>query len=164
MPSASRSRLTVDRSSTRRTTLSPNWVGKSGDAQIDTAAGDVFLNAAVLRKTPFGDVHIRHHFDARNNRQREMARRRRHFVQGAIHAVTNFEFALEGLEMNVARAVLNRLEHDQIDEPNDRRGVGFGFNIGGSVLVAAQLQQISGFAELLRGFPPCWRYRSRSSA
>ena len=95
------------------------------DAQVDRAAGDVLLDAAVLRQAALGDVHVRHHFHARNDRQREMARRRRHFVKRAVDAITNFEFVFERLEMDVARAVLDRLEQDQIDEANDRRGVRF---------------------------------------
>ena len=59
-----------------------------------------------------------------------MARRRRHFVKRAIDAVTNLEFVFERLEMDVARAILDRLVQDQIDEANDRRGVRFGFDIG----------------------------------
>ena len=93
---------------------------QSRDAQIDGAAGDVFLDAAVLRQAALGDVHVRHHFHARDNRQREMARRRRHFVKRAVDAITNFEFVFERLEMNVARAVLDRLVQDQIDKANDR--------------------------------------------
>ena len=82
---------------------------QSRNAKIDIAAGDIFLNAAVLRQPSFGDVHVRHHFHARDHGQREMARRRRHFVERAIDAITNFEFVFERLEMNVARAVLDRL-------------------------------------------------------
>ena len=112
--------------------------------------GDVFLDAAVLRQPAFGDIHVRHHFHARDDGQREMARRRRHFVKRAIHAITNFEFALEWLEMNVARAILDRLEHDQIDEPNDRRGVRLGFDVGRAFVVAAQRHQLARVAELFQ--------------
>ena len=58
-----------------------------------------------------------------------MPRRRRHFVERAVDAVADLELVLERLEVDVARAVLNRLEQDQIDEANDRRGVRFGFDI-----------------------------------
>ncbi len=81
-----------------------------------------------------------------------MARRRRHLVERAVDAVTNFEFVLEGLEMDVARAVLDRLKQDQIDEANDRRGVRFRLDVDGAALVAAQRQQLPGFAELLEDF------------
>ncbi len=78
-----------------------------------------------------------------------MPRRRRHFVERAVDAVTNFEFVLERLEMDVARAVLDRLKQDQIDEANDRRGVRFRFDVDGAAFVAAERQQLAGFTELL---------------
>ena len=37
---------------------------QSGDAHVDHAAGDVLLNAAVLREPALGDVHVRHHLHA----------------------------------------------------------------------------------------------------
>ena len=80
--------------------------------------------------------------------KRKVARRRRHFVQRAVDAITNFEFVLERLEMDVARAVLNRLEQDQIDKANDRRGVRFRFNVVPRFLVTAQCHQLARFAEL----------------
>ena len=98
------------------------------NAQIDAAARDLLLNATVLRQAAFGDIHVRHDLDARNHREREMPRRRRHFVKRAVHAVTNFELVLERLEMNVARPVLDRLVQNQIDETNDRRRVRFRFD------------------------------------
>ena len=58
-----------------------------------------------------------------------MARRRRHFVERAVDAITNLEFVLERLEMDVARPVLDRLIQDQIDETNDRSRVGFRFDV-----------------------------------
>ena len=78
-----------------------------------------------------------------------MARRRRHFVERAVDAVTDFELSLERLEMNVARPVLDRLIQDQIDEANDRGGVRFGFDIRDRRFVAVECHQLAGFAELL---------------
>ena len=126
MPSISRSRFTVLRSSTRSTTLSPNW-SESRDTKIDIAPGNIFLNTTVLRQSAFGDIHICHHFHARNNRQSEMSRRRRHFVECPVDTIADFEFVFERLEMNVAGPVLDRLVENQIDETDDRGGVCFGF-------------------------------------
>ena len=126
---------------------------QSRNAQIDRAAGDVFLDAAILREAALGDVHVRHHFHARNDRQREMARRRRHFVKRAVDPVADLEFVLEGLEMDVARPVLDRLIQNQIDEADDRRGVGFGFDVGALPFVAASV--ISSPAS-----PSCFRMSS----
>ena len=117
------------------------------DAQVDVTTGDIFLDAAVLRQAPLGDVHVRHHFDARNDRQREVARRRGHFVKRAVHAIADFEFVLERLEVNVAGAVLDCLIENKIDKADDRRGVRFRFDRSGFIF--AHLQQLAGFAELL---------------
>jgi hypothetical protein len=70
------------------------------------------LNAAILRKTALGDVHVGHHFDARDDRKREMTRGRRHFVKRTVDAIADFEFVFERLEVNIARAVLDRLIQD----------------------------------------------------
>ena len=53
-----------------------------------------------------------------------MLGRRRHFVERAVHAVADLEFVFERFEMNVARAVLHRLEEDQVHEADDGRFVG----------------------------------------
>ena len=70
-------------------------------------------------------------------------RRRRHFVERAVDAVANFELVLERLEVNVARAVLDRLEQDQVDEADDRRRVRLGFDIGRAFVVTAQRHQLA---------------------
>ena len=75
-----------------------------------------------------------------------MTRRRRDFIKRAIDSIANFEFVFEGLEMNVARAVLDRLIQDKVDKANNRGGVRLGFD-GGAVSLT-QLQESAGFAEL----------------
>src|SRR5438445_12829267 len=80
-----------------------------------------------------------------------MTWRRRHFVKGAVHAITDFEFVFEGLEVNVARAILDRLIENKIDKPNDRGCVRLRFNR--SLAVAfAQLQELASFTELFENF------------
>ena len=50
-----------------------------------------------------------------------MLGRRRHFVERAVDAVTNFELVLEGLEMDVGGLVADGLADDEIDEADDGR-------------------------------------------
>ena len=50
-----------------------------------------------------------------------MLGRRRHFVERAVDAVTNFELVLEGLEMDVGGLVADGLADDEIDETDDGR-------------------------------------------
>ncbi len=79
-----------------------------------------------------------------------MARRRSHFVKRAVDPVTDFELGLEGLEMDVARPVLDRLVENEIDEANDRSGAGLGFDIGPDRFVAIEGHELARFAELLQ--------------
>src|SRR6185312_10913587 len=94
-----------------------SWQGRN--SKIDVASGNLFLNAAILGQPSFCDVHVCHHFHARDHGQSKMTRRRRHFVERAVNAIANFEFIFEWLEMNIARSVLDRLIKDQIDKAND---------------------------------------------
>src|SRR5207249_1314101 len=81
-----------------------------------------------------------------------MARRRRDFVKCAIDAIPDFEFVFERLEVNVARAILDRLVKDEIDKANDRRCIRLRFDCGLAVSLA-QLQKLASFAELLENVP-----------
>jgi hypothetical protein len=47
----------------RMTESSPCAVGHDGDAEVDGAAGDAELEAAVLRDALLGDVELRHDLD-----------------------------------------------------------------------------------------------------
>src|SRR5262249_39042103 len=86
--------------------------------------------------------------DARNDRQRKVARRRRHFVKRAIDAVADFEFIFERRKMDVARTVLYRVIENEIDKPDDRRRVRFCFNSSIAIRLS-QLQELARFPELL---------------
>src|SRR6266481_10209521 len=80
-----------------------------------------------------------------------MPRWPRHFLKYAIDAVADLEFVFERLEVNVARAVLDRLVKDEIDETDYRRRVRLRFNCSLAVSLA-QLQRFTGFSELLEHF------------
>ncbi len=54
--------------------------------------------------------------------------------------------------MDVARAVLNGLEENEIDETNDGRGVGFRLHIDMGGFVARESQEFAGLAQLLEDF------------
>ena len=106
----------------------------------------MLLNAAILRQPALRDVHISHHFHARDNRQSQMARRRRHFVKRAIYPIANFEFVFEWLKVNVARPIQDRLIKDQIDKADNGRCIRLGFN--GCLLVSTYLQKLANFTQL----------------
>ena len=71
-----------------------------------------------------GDVQVRDHLDPGNNGESQTLGRRRHFVKGAINPVTNFEFFLERLEMNIGGLSPNGLLNDQINESDNGGFVG----------------------------------------
>ena len=76
------------------------------------------IHPAILRQAPLGDVHVRHHFEARDDGglQKAQLRRHRHFVQNAIDAITNAQIVFERLDMNVRGALDDRLANDLVDE------------------------------------------------
>ena len=89
-----------------------------------------------------------------------MLGRRRHFVERAVHAVADAEFRFKRLEMDVARAVLNGLLQDEVDELHDGRLVGQVFQpldvLGGFVHFARDVrvraQFLENFGKIAAGF------------
>ena len=98
--------------------------GQRGDAQIHFAAQDFDLDAAILRQAALGDVELGHQLQARDDGGLELARRRLLVEEHAIHAEAYAEFLLEGLDVDVAGAVLNGLPDHGIDQPDDGRLAG----------------------------------------
>ena len=94
-----------------------------GNAHVDRLIGGLQIDAAVLRQTALGDVHVRHHFEARNDGRLEKAQLRRHrdFVQDAVDPVTNAQIVLERLDVNIGGAFLDRFPDDLVNELHDRR-------------------------------------------
>jgi len=87
--------FTAERSRTRRTTDSPNCVGRVRDAQIDLSSGERDGDAAVLRQPPLRDVEVGHDLDARGHRQGQIAWRRVISYNAPSTRVTDLEFVLE---------------------------------------------------------------------
>ena len=81
------------------------------------------MNAAILRQAALGDVHVRHHFQARDDGRLQQAQLRRHrdFVQDAVDAIANAQIVLERLDVNVGRALEDRFANDLVHEFHDRR-------------------------------------------
>src|SRR6478672_124685 len=82
----------------------------------------VQLNSAILRKTPLGDVHVRHHFQPRNDGRLQQAQLRWHrdFVQDSIDPIANTQIVLQRLDVNIGGALDNRFTDDLVDEFDDR--------------------------------------------
>ena len=80
-------------------------------------------DAPVLRQSPFGDVEARHDLQAGRDLLRELHRRRGDLLQHAVDAVADAVDLLVGLEVDVRRAAADRIQHDLVDELDDRRVV-----------------------------------------
>jgi hypothetical protein len=81
------------------------------------------LNSAILGQTPLGDVHVRHHFQTRNDGRLQQAQLRRHrdFVQDSIDPIANTQVVLQRLDVNIGCAFDDRFADDLVDEFDDRR-------------------------------------------
>src|SRR6185436_18732731 len=85
---------------------------KRRDTEVDLLGAHLVIDSTVLGQSPLGNIQVRHDLQAGDHRQRQMLRRRRHFIKCSIHAISDLKFILERLEMDVARAVLHGLiEH-----------------------------------------------------
>ena len=159
-PMASRSSFTVVRSSTRSTTLSPNCGRQGRDAQIDLASGHGRLDASVLRNPALRDVQVGHDLDARRDGRGQRARRRRHFVKRAVHAVADFEILLERLKVNVTGPRLDGLGQHRVHVLDDR-GRGGALDVDHFI----RRSQGGGFAgQAGQQGPPCRKFPCRNSA
>src|SRR3954453_8127698 len=96
--------------------------GDDGDAEVDGAAGDAQLEAAVLRDAFLGDVELRHDLDARNDGAVvALVDRIERFVEHAVDAVLDDDFVVSRLDVNVRGAALDGVEDDGVDQLDDRR-------------------------------------------
>src|SRR5206468_5163297 len=77
-----------------------------------------------------------------------MTGRWRHLIKRPIDAIADFEFVFERFEVNVARAVLDRLVKNKINEANYGCRVRLRFSCSFAVSFP-QLQKLASFAELL---------------
>ena len=95
--------------------------GQAGDAHIDHTQRRLHRDASVLRPAPFGDVHLRHHLDARHDRQVQVMRNVNLVRQHAVDAVAHHHALGARMDVDVAGAEPNCLDDDGVDEPDRRR-------------------------------------------
>ena len=94
------------------------------DAEVDRLARHAQLEAAVLRHALLGDVELRHDLDARDDRAVELLGDRPHRrLQHAVDAVLHVDRVVLRLDVDVARAPLDRGVDRRVDQPDDRADV-----------------------------------------
>src|SRR5262249_53123577 len=100
--------------------------GDDRDANIDLALVDAHLDAAVLRQALLGDVQVRHDLDTADDGCLEPVdfRRQRLQLQQAVDAVTDAQARLFRFDVDVAGALVGRLDEDFIDQLDDRGFLG----------------------------------------
>src|SRR5258705_176169 len=81
-------------------------------------------DAAVLREALLRDVHAAHDLHARDEPFVDPLRQVHHFLQQPVEAVPDDDVVLGGLDVDVARAALERALDDEIDQVDDRRRLG----------------------------------------
>ena len=91
------------------------------DAEVDALAAHPHLEAAVLRHALLGDVELRHDLHARDDRAVEALVDRPHRrLQDAVDPVLHVHRIVLRLDVDVARAALDRRIERRVDQPDDR--------------------------------------------
>ena len=104
--------------------------GHDADAEVDEAALVANAETAVLRDAALGDVELGHDLDAGQDGLVVLARDGRHgLLQHAVDAVLDEERVVEGFEVDIGSAALERGEDGGVDEADD----------GGDVVVRGEL-------------------------
>jgi hypothetical protein len=93
-------------------------------AEVDRAVLVAHLDAAVLRHAALGDVHPRHHLQARDQRLLQPLREVEAFFEDAVEAIPHDDAVHRRLDVHVARARLDALDEEQVRELHDRRQLG----------------------------------------
>ena len=78
------------------------------------------FEAAILREPVLVDFQIRHDFDARDDSRRNFFRKNHCIMEDAVNTISNNNFLFCGLDMNIGRALDNRMLDQRIDNPDNR--------------------------------------------
>ena len=94
------------------------------EPDVVVLARDLEADAAVLRVALLGDVEVAHDLDARSDAGLQPARQRLHrLVEHVVDPEADADLLLEGLDVDVARPLLDRVLEKRVHEADDRRVV-----------------------------------------
>jgi hypothetical protein len=108
----------------RITTFSPYTVGRVETRRSICLPLTVTADAPVLRDPALGDVDVGHDLQRLMTPGLDRAGRAHHLVEHAVDAVADPQVLLARLDVDVGRAVRDRLRDEQVDELDDRRVLG----------------------------------------
>src|SRR5207302_4682710 len=94
---------------------------QAGDSKVVVFVLIANRDASVLRYTPLGDVHLRHDFEARDERRLDVLRHRHRLMENTVHAIADSKPAAIRLDMDIGSAFLDRLLNNRIGHADDRR-------------------------------------------
>ena len=90
-------------------------------AYVDLLVAQLQRDASVLRQPFFGNVETRHDLQSRDKRRMQRPRRLDDVVQHAVDAKAHHRASFIRLEMEVGRALAQRLQQQRVDHSNHRR-------------------------------------------
>ena len=101
------------------------WLVGTLEMRTSTSASPMRTVARPSCGQPaLGDVELAHDLDAARDGFLDLLRHRLHVVEHAVDAVADLEPVVEGLEVDVRRPHLERLEEQHVHQLDDRRLVG----------------------------------------
>src|ERR1700758_2763409 len=88
--------------------------GNGRNAYIDVLITRLQIHSAILGQPAFSNVHVRHHFQARDDGRLQDAQLRRHsdLVQNSVNSVPNPQIVFERLDMDVGSTLQDRFAND----------------------------------------------------
>ena len=97
-------------------------LGRQGRyTQFDALVSDFHLNPAVLRQSLFGNIHIRHNFNAAQNRWLKLLGQIADVLQSPIEPVSDLQVIRPRLEVDIAGSLFDGFLKNQIDSFDHRR-------------------------------------------
>ena len=90
-------------------------------AHVDALVAELQRHPAVLRQALLGDVEARHHLEPRHQRGVQRARRLDDVAQHAVDAEAHDRARFVRFEVQVRRALAQRLQQQGVDHPDHRR-------------------------------------------
>src|SRR6516162_9961243 len=117
--------------------------GNGRNADIDVLITRLQIHSPILGQPAFSNVHVRYHFQARDNGRLQDTQLRRNgdFVQNSVNSIPNPQIIFERLDVDVGSAFQDRFPNDLVYEfHNGRFGI-VGIELNGGLSVLQRLER-----------------------